>query len=86
MRLVDEGVTTGGAGRNKRGLEAVVQIDLGVPAPTVELLFDPQTSGGLLVALPPPGARALVERLRSDGLRASLIGRVEPGSGIAVVP
>ena len=49
------------------------------------LLFDPQTSGGLLIALPADRADALASALERDGLpshRAS--GRVEPGAGIAV--
>ncbi len=50
-----------------------------------ELLFDPQTSGGLLLAVPEDRALPLLEELRDAGLSyASLIGRVRP-SGLALV-
>ncbi len=41
------------------------------------ILFDPQTSGGLLIALPEPGASALVAELHARGHKAtSIIGRI----------
>jgi selenide,water dikinase len=46
------------------------------------LLFDPQTSGGLLVALPRDAALAMARRLRDDGLPGAVIGHVEAGSGV----
>ena len=47
--------------------------------------FDPQTSGGLLVALPPAAATAMVARLAADGLPGAVVGRVEAGAGVLVV-
>ena len=44
-----------------------------------ELLYDPQTSGGLLVALAADKARALVEALQATGHRAADIGEVLEG-------
>lgn len=52
-----------------------------------ELLFDPQTSGGLLIALPPSRAEVLARRLRAEGLdHASVIGAIVPAdaAGISV--
>lgn len=50
-----------------------------------ELLFDPQTSGGLLIALPPSRAEALARRLRKEGLeQAAVIGSVVSGEGPAI--
>ena len=46
-----------------------------------ELLFDPQTSGGLLLALPKDEADALVDALRQAGIEAaSRIGEVVEGT------
>ena len=56
----------------------------GVAEAVAHLLFDPQTSGGLLVALPPARAAAMVERLHADGLPGAVVGRVEPGEGVRV--
>jgi selenide,water dikinase len=47
-------------------------------------LFDPQTSGGLLIAVAPERADALANALVADGLLAARIGRVEDGNGVIV--
>lgn len=41
-----------------------------------EILFDPQTSGGLLAALSPPEARKAVEEIEKLGLPCALIGEI----------
>jgi selenide,water dikinase len=46
---------------------------------TQELLFDPQTSGGLLIAAPPDEAEALTARIKETGdERAAIIGEIAP--------
>ncbi len=53
--------------------------------PEVEhLLFDPQTSGGLLLAVPPERVDALASALEADGFLAARIGRIEDGDGVVV--
>jgi selenide, water dikinase len=47
-------------------------------APDTALLADPQTSGGLLLGLPPTRAAACLQALRENGLNAAIIGEVEP--------
>jgi len=47
-------------------------------APETALLVDPQTSGGLLLGLPPSRAAACLEALVDSGLNAAIIGEVEP--------
>jgi selenide,water dikinase len=75
------GVTTGGAGRNRVHIEPAIDGGDIEPA-VVDVLYDPQTSGGLLIALDPAGAAAIEERARAAGLSFALIGRVRDGDGI----
>ena len=46
--------------------------------PRVELCFDPQTAGGLLIAVPEAGADAALEALRAAGEEAARVGQVLP--------
>jgi len=80
------GIVTGGAGRNRAGLAGHVTIDNGVTDAMQHLLYDPQTSGGLLMALDPAAAEEVVRRLHDDGRPGAIIGRVEAGEGVRVVP
>jgi selenide,water dikinase len=51
-----------------------------------EILFDPQTSGGLLFSVPAEESEKLVSTLKSGGYeQASIVGRVTNSSGIQVV-
>ncbi len=84
LEYAAQGIVTGGAGRNREGLAGKVVIAPGVPESVEHLLFDAQTSGGLLIALAPERAAALVARLHGDGLPGAIIGRVEAGEGVAV--
>ncbi len=47
-----------------------------VPFPMEEILFDPQTSGGLLLAAAPQDAAALEQELRTAGLPAAIVGEI----------
>ena len=48
--------------------------------PQQELLYDPQTSGGLLLALPEDQARKLLRQLHEAGIaEAAIIGRMVEG-------
>jgi selenide,water dikinase len=51
----------------------------------VQLLYDPQTSGGLLVAVGPEAAAASVAALSERGVTAHEVGVVEPGAIPAAV-
>ena len=47
-------------------------------------LFDPQTSGGLLLAVDPADAAALEQELRAAGLPASIVGEILPKQEIEI--
>lgn len=58
-----------------------VRADAAIEADLLALLYDPQTSGGLLAAIDRDAARSVIERLESTGVRAAEIGAVRAGNG-----
>jgi selenide,water dikinase len=85
LDLIAVGVMPGGTQKNAREHAAFTEFARGVPQTMRTLLSDAQTSGGLLIAVPPEKADALREALIESGALAAEIGEVESGSGIAVV-
>ena len=73
QRLAEKGYLTGGYKRNRRYLEDKVSIEKSVRKGLVEVAYDPQTSGGLLIALPHKRASRLVEELQASGVKAATI-------------
>jgi selenide,water dikinase len=47
-----------------------------IEGPVMELLFDPQTAGGLLAAVAPASADATLRKLHNAGYTASIIGEI----------
>jgi len=79
LRLALEGYITGGCKRNRTYLADKVQASSSVPQDFNEVAFDPQTSGGLLIAVPEREAQALVRDLLAEGvLAAAVIGEAVP--------
>lgn len=74
-------VFAGGMYRNKLYYEQWIEFMGDVPEHYQHLLFDPQTSGGLLMAVSADQAEALLERLLTAGDDAALIGEVVLGTG-----
>lgn len=68
------GVTTGGARRNERYVTSLVHCAPGVSPLTTALVVDPQTSGGLLLAVPPACADEYLARVEG----AVRVGEVLP--------
>ncbi|GHV57569.1 selenide, water dikinase SelD [Deltaproteobacteria bacterium] len=79
-----EYLATAGGQRNRRHLTG--RVDLGRLGPAdQELLFDPQTSGGLLISLPMAQAAELRAALKTSDPEAAIVGQVEARGRFAAV-
>jgi len=71
------GLVPGGLYRNRDFRRGMVEIKPQVPDHLACVLFDPQTSGGLLISVPDSEAELLVRRMREEGVPdAAIIGEV----------
>jgi selenide,water dikinase len=78
--LAQAGVRTGASTRNWASYGADVQLTAGLPDWKRDLLTDPQTSGGLLIAVGPDHADSVLDLVRSRGFGAAAkVGRMAPG-------
>ena len=80
-----EGVFPGGMERNREYYSQWLETDGTLAEHEYGLLFDPQTSGGLLLAAPPERAGALLAELVAQGEDAFVLGDVVAGPGKIVV-
>lgn len=77
LEFASMGIIPAGSYKNKEFRAAWIDIQAGVTQSVQDLLYDPQTSGGLLICLPESRAEALLEALQQRGLRhCQIIGRV----------
>ena len=83
-RYAAMGAFPGGSADNRRFFGGRVTFGAGVDELDQMLLFDAQTSGGLLLSVPPAAARQALDRARADRIPAWIIGQVEAGEGILV--
>jgi selenide,water dikinase len=77
--LAAAGFISGGTLANTARISPFTSIDPAIPAELAVLLYDAQTSGGLLLAAAAAVASALLADLRARGLEAALIGEVTDG-------
>jgi selenide,water dikinase len=66
----------GGLQRNREFLEGCVEVTVSVPEEVKNLLYDPQTSGGLLLSVHSDDAPKLLHALRERGIPAREIGEI----------
>ncbi|MCX7703639.1 MAG: AIR synthase-related protein, partial [Planctomycetota bacterium] len=78
--LCASGIAPGGLHRNKDFYLCDTEIEKGVDEIMVDLMFDPQTSGGLALFVEPSSAEQLLRKLKSQGESAAIIGAVFPKS------
>ena len=83
-KYAEKGCFAGGAFDNKGYFEAKVRFAETIDEENQMLLFDPQTSGGLLLGVPQEKLDAFLARAGELGQAVWAVGRVETGSGIIV--
>jgi selenide,water dikinase len=77
--LAAAGFVAGGTRGNEAYLRDHVELEPGLPPVVATLLCDAQTSGGLLLAVPPGRLGGLVADLRRRGIEPAVVGRVVRG-------
>ena len=85
--FAEMGMIPGGLHRNREFRLNMVEMAKGVPGYLADILFDPQTSGGLLISVSEPKAPVLLDRMHQEGIaEAAIIGEViaEPKGKIIV--
>jgi selenide,water dikinase len=81
QKYAEQDIFPGGMHRNKEYFQKWISFDGAISDVYQNLLFDPQTSGGLLIAVAPEVAEVLYTSLNDMGELASIIGHVAAGSG-----
>jgi selenide,water dikinase len=84
-RALVEGNIPGGGRTNREHFGPRVAAAPAVPPELLDLLYDPQTSGGLLLAVDPAGADAVRTALVAAGVPAAAIGRALPAADAAIL-
>lgn len=84
-RYAEEWTFPGGASDNRLYFGPHVRFAPGIDKASQMLLFDPQTSGGLLLAVPPSKLDGLLKRAAEVGQALWVIGEVVEGMGIEVL-
>ena len=78
LEAAREGFLPGGLKNNRDFIGDCVRFAESVPQEYRDLFFDPQTSGGLLIAISPESAEAAISGLDRHGVSARRIGKVIP--------
>jgi selenide, water dikinase len=77
FEYADMGIVPAGAYRNREFREFMVEIHASVSRSMVDILYDPQTSGGLMISLSPDDAKNMLAELRGAGIdQAAVVGEV----------
>ena len=76
--LAEKGIIPGGAKRNEEYLSPKVNFADTVPPALRSIMYDPQTSGGLLLSVPEADLDALMGNMAVAGVEAAVVGCVRP--------
>jgi selenide,water dikinase len=83
-KYAEQGIFPGGAFDNKKHFESRVSFGDSIDEPSQMLLFDPQTSGGLLLGVPRDQLDSFLAHARELEQAVWVVGSVEAGKGINV--
>lgn len=83
-KYAERGIFPGGAFDNKKHFESKVEFATSLDEPDQMLLFDPQTSGGLLLGVPRQNLDSFLARAQEMDQAAWVIGHTEEGIGIDI--
>jgi selenide,water dikinase len=78
------GAASGGTGRNRIFMAEKARLPKNLSKEMNDLLHDPQTSGGLLIATPPAQADELMRRFKEAGQAAWVIGEAVEEQGLEI--
>jgi len=84
IELAKDGLIPAGAHRNRDFLREKTEF-VNTPRHLQDIMFDPQTSGGLLLAAPPAKAGKLESDLERAGVGYAIIGKMRTGRGIRIL-
>lgn len=87
QEFTNNGLIPGGLHRNAEFYSKLVHFAAEIPQYVKDVLFDPQTSGGLLIAVSSKSAEALLDKLHKAGIKeAAIVGEVvdKPSGSIIV--
>jgi len=85
LELAAAGMLTSGDKTNRAYVGEDIEIGKAVDENLVKLLFDPQTAGGMLIAIPNDQSSALLNRLQESYQSARVIARVAERASHAIV-
>jgi selenide,water dikinase len=80
-----KGLAPGGTQRNKDGRMHAVKVSGDLGTVELDLVFDPQTSGGLLAAVASEDAEAILADLKAAGIDAAIVGEAGGPPGIVEI-
>lgn len=85
LQLANQGHLTGGGQDNRKFCEDRTEYEAALDESAVQVLHDPQTSGGLLIAAHPEDAESMLEELMAVCDNAATVGEVEAGPARIIV-
>ena len=85
QQLAENGILPGGLTRNKQFRLPMIEVDHSCAPWLLDVFFDPQTAGGLLISLSADSAEQLLDRMHREGItEAAIVGEVASSAGAVI--